>query len=425
MPPPLGGGAAPVGAQPWRRRMRRPLLRLLVLVPLALTALPGPAHASQQLGDVDVRGVTLQVNARGQALISYTRSRRAPQHARLARDQRPCARPERAAGALLPRLHRRAPSLRRASGNGSGTPAARTTARGWSCSSPHARRLTARTGRCSAGSGCCRCAASSRGSRRSAPTSCTSRTGRVRCPIFEASPELDLRRLLAGRLRPADVSRRAGLRLPDALGTRSDPLRATSTSTRSTRLRPGLATRHGDRHASRNGAFCYSFAPQAPPAGYPTREPRGPGNGQPAPPDRNGAGRHTRRAVGRPGTPRSLRPRRRRPLQRVVRPPRRAGRPRLHTGALGASGSRTPRAPLAPRSRRPPLDPRPAWPFAAPVDEPLDRLRLALEDGLDAAVALFRTQPATRDDSARRRIVSRKKTPCTRPVMVGGGGSSA
>ena len=29
-----------------------------------------------------------------------------------------------------------------------------------------------------------------------------------------------------------------------------------------------------------NGAFCYSFVPQAPPPGYPSREPRGPGNGE-------------------------------------------------------------------------------------------------------------------------------------------------
>jgi hypothetical protein len=29
-----------------------------------------------------------------------------------------------------------------------------------------------------------------------------------------------------------------------------------------------------------NGAFCYSFVPQAPPPGYPSAEPRGPGNGE-------------------------------------------------------------------------------------------------------------------------------------------------
>jgi hypothetical protein len=30
----------------------------------------------------------------------------------------------------------------------------------------------------------------------------------------------------------------------------------------------------------RNGAFCYSFVAQVPPPGYPSREPRGPGNGE-------------------------------------------------------------------------------------------------------------------------------------------------
>jgi hypothetical protein len=36
----------------------------------------------------------------------------------------------------------------------------------------------------------------------------------------------------------------------------------------------GIVTHRG------NGAFCYSFVAQAPPPGYPSSEPRGPGNGE-------------------------------------------------------------------------------------------------------------------------------------------------
>jgi hypothetical protein len=60
--------------------MRRPLLRPLLLGLLALAALPGAANASQQLGDVDVRDVSLRVNARGEALLSYTRANGSPRH---------------------------------------------------------------------------------------------------------------------------------------------------------------------------------------------------------------------------------------------------------------------------------------------------------------------------------------------------------
>ena len=54
--------------------MRPPLLSAVLLALLALAAAPGAARASQQLGDTEVRDVTLRVNARGTALISYTKT---------------------------------------------------------------------------------------------------------------------------------------------------------------------------------------------------------------------------------------------------------------------------------------------------------------------------------------------------------------
>ena len=43
---------------------------------------------------------------------------------------------------------------------------------------------------------------------------------------------------------------------------------------------PGWRHDAGKVLHSGNGAFCYSFVPQIPPPGYPSREPRGPGNGK-------------------------------------------------------------------------------------------------------------------------------------------------
>ena len=52
-----------------------------------------------------------------------------------------------------------------------------------------------------------------------------------------------------------------------------------------------------------------------------------------------------------------------------------------------------------------------------PVDQAADVLGRAFEDRFDPAVGQVATQPATPCCSARRRQVSRKKTPWTRPEM--------
>jgi hypothetical protein len=70
-----------------------------------------------------------------------------------------------------------------------------------------------------------------------------------------------------------------GFRTPSA--TRSDPYARfvyidtfNSVYGRGWKRDTGIVTHRG------NGAFCYSFVAQAPPPGYPSREPRGPGNGE-------------------------------------------------------------------------------------------------------------------------------------------------
>ena len=112
--------------------------------------------------------------------------------------------------------------------------------------------------------------------------------------------ELDVRRPLAGALRPAHLpraSRSTGSgRRPRAGATLT---RASSTSTRFNSVF-GSGWRHdaGKVAHSRNGAFCYSFVPQLTPPGYPVREVRPPGNGERHRVTRDGAGRDAGAPVG-------------------------------------------------------------------------------------------------------------------------------
>lgn len=70
-----------------------------------------------------------------------------------------------------------------------------------------------------------------------------------------------------------------GFRTPSA--TRNDPYaRFVYLDTFNSVYGPGWKRDTGIVTHLRNGAFCYSFVAQAPPPGYPSREPRGPGNGE-------------------------------------------------------------------------------------------------------------------------------------------------
>ena len=92
---------------------------------------------------------------------------------------------------------------------------------------------------------------------------------------------------------------------------------------------------------SRNGAFCYSFVPTIPPAGYPNRALRPPGNGKRHRVTVMGPGVTPVDAVGGRGS-RSVRCPAGRCVQRGVRPARRAGRQILRGRALTVPDRLTP-----------------------------------------------------------------------------------
>jgi hypothetical protein len=70
-----------------------------------------------------------------------------------------------------------------------------------------------------------------------------------------------------------------GFRTPSA--TRNDPYaRFVYIDTFNSVYGPGWKRDTAIVTHQRNGAFCYSFVAQVPPPGYPSREPRGPGNGE-------------------------------------------------------------------------------------------------------------------------------------------------
>ena len=100
-------------------------------------------------------------------------------------------------------------------------------------------------------------------------------------PMLEVSPNWTYGGTLQGlfgRLTYRDEAVH-GFRTPSA--TRRDPYaRFVYIDTFNSVYGPGWKRDTGDRHSPRNGAFCYSFVAQAPPPGYPSREPRGPGNGE-------------------------------------------------------------------------------------------------------------------------------------------------
>ena len=197
------------------------------------------AQASQQIGDLDVATVSLKVNGRGEALVSYREvGRRAPRRARLGRRECTRARSAAAAGAVPVRLQRRLAHARPAATRArSATAAGRTTARRSSSSSPPARRRTAPTGRSSAGSACRRCAASTRSGREHAAVELHVSHWTGPLPAARGLAELDVRRQPAGPLRAADLSRHcpstASGRPPRQTIGRA--MRASSTSTPSTR----------------------------------------------------------------------------------------------------------------------------------------------------------------------------------------------
>ena len=250
------------------------------------------------------------------------------------------------------------------------------------------------------------------GSRRG---SCTSRTG----PACRCSRSRPTGRTtdLAGPVRPADLPRGSGARLQDAVRAAGRPItRGTPTSTPSTRRTAGLAARRGKVTHVRNGAFCYSFVPQAPPPGYPSSRAAGAGQRRAPPGHGDGPRRDADRRVGGAWA---------RPLDaRETRSSTRSstGSSARTTASAAASDSTAhveAGQPFGLLDRRPPTRRgRPAGPSRHQSTSRSTGFRSPSRTVSTVPSELFRTQPASRADSARRRRVSRKKTPWTRPDTV-------
>jgi hypothetical protein len=262
--------------------MRRPLLRPLLLGLLALAALPGAAHASQQLGDVDVRDVSLRVNARGEALLSYTRANGSPRHvlvwgavnARAPDPSRPQVRfsldysggLHRYGAAVWKRFRDRCRPY-----DGPALPLLVT-----ACTAPDGshwalqrwQRLLPMRGFDPWLPG-----------QKAYELHVSHWTGPL--PVLEVSPNWTYGgswQGLFGRLTYRGVPV-YGFRTPSS--RRSDAYaRYVYIDTFNSSYGPGWRHDAGKVTHSRNGAFCYSFVPQVPPPGYPSRAPRGPGNGE-------------------------------------------------------------------------------------------------------------------------------------------------
>ncbi len=261
--------------------MRRPLLRLVLLVSLVLAAAPAAAHASQQLGDVDVRDVRLQVNARGEALLSYTRADGRPRHVLVwgainARTPDPDRPQVRFSLDYTGGLHRYgAPVWKRFRDtcrryDGPELPLLVT-----ACKAPDGsywalqrwQRLLPMRGFAPWLPG-----------QKAYELHVSHWSGLL--PDLEVSPNWTYGGTwqgLFGRMtyRGQPVH---GFRTPSP--SRSDAYaRFVYIDTHDSMYGPGWRHDAGKVLHLRNGAFCYSFVPQVPPPGYPSRAPRGPGNG--------------------------------------------------------------------------------------------------------------------------------------------------
>ena len=143
-------------------------------------------------------------------------------------------------------------------------------------------------------------------------------------PVLEVSPNWTYGGTLQGLFGRLTYRGDAvyGFRTPSA--TRSDPYaRFVYIDTFNSVYGPGWKRDTGIVTHRGNGAFCYSFVAQAPPPGYPSREPRGPGNGERHRVTGDGSGSDAGGGVGGRGPA---------PLQRCCRPGvqqalRPAGRP--------------------------------------------------------------------------------------------------
>ena len=260
------------------------MLRVVLLsLVLAGSVAASPAAATEYLGDLDVTAVSLKVNGRGEALISYRRTNgarrdvlvRGAMNARAPDAQRPQVKFEMDYSGGW-RMHGSAAYAR----------SFRNTCRAYD-----GPELVLFVAGCKASDGSYwalqrwQRLAPMRGfdpflPRQSADELHVSHwSGPL--PTLEVSPNWTYGATLQGlfgRLMYRDEPV-YGFRTPSA--TRNDPYaRFVYIDTFNSVYGPGWKRDTAIVTHQRNGAFCYSFVAQVPPPGYPSREPRGPGNGE-------------------------------------------------------------------------------------------------------------------------------------------------
>jgi hypothetical protein len=256
--------------------------RIILLAVFATALLGSPAQASEQLGDLDVRFLGLKVNARGEALVSYLKSNGARRDVLVwgAVDARPPD-PDR-------------PQVRFRFAYDGGSRARRTSAvRAFRnrCRPYDGPALVFLVAACKAPDGSywalqrwqrlqpMRGFDPFRPGQSAMELHVSHWTGPL--PTLEVSPNWTYGGSLQGlfgRLtyRGAPVH---GFRTPSDRTT-DRYARFVYVDTFNSVYGPGWKRDTGIVTHKRNGAFCYSFVAQAPPPGYPSRTPRGPGNGE-------------------------------------------------------------------------------------------------------------------------------------------------
>ena len=239
--------------------------------------------ASEQFGDLDVSFLSLQVNDRGEALVTYRTTAGTIRHVYVwGAINANAPDPEHAAGAVQLRLLRRPAALRTpdlAHVRGPLPPLRRAEARLARGRLQGARRLLLGAAALAAAAADARHPPVPAGA--GAPTSSTSRTGRGRCPCSRCRRT---GRTAAGG-RGCSAGSPTSASPPTASGRRRREQRDAYArffyvDTFDSAFGPGWRHDAGKVAHSRNGAFCYSFVPQWTPAGYPVHVLRPPGNGK-------------------------------------------------------------------------------------------------------------------------------------------------
>ena len=258
-----------------------PVRGLLAVLVISFVFAPA-AFASEPLGDLDIHGVTLRVNARGEALLTYTRANGRLRHVLVwgAVNARPPDpdRPQVAfrydySGGLKKYGHLVAAAFSNACARYDGPPLAYQVG---ACKAPDGTywaiqawyRLLPMRGF----------------------TPWKPEQGALEFHVAHWSGPLAKLEVsqnwtyggswqgLFGRMTYADAPV-FGFKTPSATRRGDGYARYAYIDTHNSMYGPGWHHDAGKVLHLRNGAFCFSFVPQVPPPGYPDRKPRGPGNG--------------------------------------------------------------------------------------------------------------------------------------------------